>query len=116
MLFGPQILEITVGAEFIVAQPLLVWYMLAIVISVFGVALQPAMLAMGKAHVSFILLVINTVLYFGSLYIMINSIGLIGVGLAYVFFYMFWFISMISFVFYILKKHKEVQHENCLLF
>jgi len=41
-LFGEEIIAWTVGAEFLGAYPVLLFYMLATAIAVLGVALQPA--------------------------------------------------------------------------
>lgn len=89
-LFGTQILQLTVGAEYVGAYSVLVWYVLAVVVEVFAFPLQPAMLAMGHPQKTFVVHVATTLLYFGSLVGLLYLYELPGAGMAYLAYYLNW--------------------------
>ena len=97
VLLGSFFIQIVFGAEFVPAQPVLVWYMLAMVIAIYGFPLQPAMLSMGQPKATFWMHLLSTIVYFPLLVIFIEWIGLVGAGIAYVCYYLLWTGLMISF-------------------
>ena len=97
VLLGSFFIQIVFGAEFVPAQPVLVWYMLAMVIAIYGFPLQPAMLSMGQPKTTFWVHLLSTIAYFPLLVIFIEWIGLVGAGIAYVCYYLLWTGLMISF-------------------
>ena len=97
VLLGSFFIQIVFGAEFVPAQPVLVWYMLAMVIAIYGFPLQPAMLSMGQPKTTFWVHLFSTIAYFLLLVIFIEWIGLVGAGIAYVCYYLLWTGLMISF-------------------
>jgi O-antigen/teichoic acid export membrane protein len=90
ILLGEYILQFTVGADYISAHSVLVLYMLATTIAVFGFPLHPAFLAIGRPRLSFSVLAISTCLYFIVLIPLIEGFGIDGAGLAYIVFYGVW--------------------------
>jgi O-antigen/teichoic acid export membrane protein len=97
LLFGEIVITVLFGAEFVGAQAVLVWYMLAMIIAIAGFPLQPAMLAMGKPKLSFYVSLITTVLYFIALIPLLNAYSAVGAGIAYVIYYLIWTVLMILF-------------------
>lgn len=97
VLLGSFFIQIVFGAEFVPAQPVLVWYMLAMVIAIYGFPLQPAMLSMGQPKTTFWVHLLSTIVYFPLLVIFIEWIGLAGAGIAYVCYYLLWTSLMIEF-------------------
>ena len=95
VIFGSFFIQFVFGSEYVAAQPVIVWYMLAMVIAIFGIPLQPAMVSMGRPKTTFWVLSICTFIYFPILFLLLNLLGLIGAGIAYVCFYMVWFCMMI---------------------
>lgn len=94
-LFGTSLLNWTVGAEYVGAYSVLVWYMLAVAVEVAAFPLQPAMLAMGHPRKTFIVHVVTTVLYFGVLGGLLYVYELPGAGIAYLVYYIVWTILMV---------------------
>lgn len=90
ILFGSFFIQLVFGAEFVAAQPVLVWYMLAMVIAIYGFPLQPAMLSMGHPKTTFWVHLLSAIGYFSLLFIFIKWMGLIGAGIAYVCYYLLW--------------------------
>jgi len=96
ILFGSFFIQIIFGAEFIAAQPVLVWYMLAMVIAIYAFPLTPAMLSMGRPKTAFWVHLLSTIAYFPLLFIFIEWMGLVGAGVAYVCYYLLWTFIMIE--------------------
>jgi O-antigen/teichoic acid export membrane protein len=96
ILFGSFCIQLVFGAEYIGAQPVLVWYMLAMVIAIYGFPLQPAMLSMGRPKTTFWVHLLSTIAYFPLLFIFIEWVGLIGAGVAYVCYYLLWTFIMVG--------------------
>jgi O-antigen/teichoic acid export membrane protein len=84
ILFGHQIIAMTAGREFAGAYAVTVWYLLANAIAITALPLAPMILAMGKAHLSFWIQFLPTLVYFPVLFWMINVWGLCGAGYAYI--------------------------------
>lgn len=84
VIFGERFINLLFGPEFLAAQPILVVYMLAIVIAIFGLPLQPAMLAMGRPKTSLNVFIASTIFYFIILFPLINLFGVVGAAVAYV--------------------------------
>lgn len=96
ILFGPFFIQVAFGAEYVAAQPVLVWYMLAMVVAVYAFPLQPAMLSMGRPKTTFWVHFCSTIAYFPLLFIFIELMGLVGAGVAYVCYYLLWTGMMIE--------------------
>jgi len=96
ILFGSFFIQLVFGAEYIGAQPVLVWYMLAMVIAIYGFPLTPAMLSMGRPKTTFWVHLSSTIAYLPLLFIFIEWMGLIGAGIAYVCYYLIWTFLMIG--------------------
>lgn len=96
ILFGSFFIQIIFGVEYVAAQPVLVWYMLAMVIAIYGFPLQPAMLSMGRPKTTFWVHLLSTIAYFPLLFIFIEWMGLVGAGVAYVCYYLLWTFIMIE--------------------
>lgn len=97
VLFGSFFIQIVFGPEFVAAQPVLIWYMLAMIIAIYGFPLTPAMLSMGQPKTIFWVHLLSTIVYFPLLVIFIEWIGLVGAGIAYVCYYLLWTCLMIFF-------------------
>lgn len=95
---GTKVLRHTAGVEYIDAHGILSVYMLAIVISVWSVPLQPAMLAQGRPNVSLRVGIASTLLYFASFPYLTAMFGLTGAGWAYVLYYLAWSTIMLGLV------------------
>ncbi|RLB71828.1 MAG: hypothetical protein DRH03_05415, partial [Deltaproteobacteria bacterium] len=95
---GKFVLALTMGEAFIGSQPVLVWYMLAMVIAVSGFPLQPALLAMGKPQLSFFTHLGSTGLYFAVLPLFTIHYGVCGAAASYVVYYLVWSSMMIFFI------------------
>ncbi len=96
ILFGSFFIQLIFGVEYVAAQPVLVWYMLAMVVAIYGFPLQPAMLSMGRPKTTFWVHLSSTIVYFPLLFIFIEWIGLVGAGVAYVCYYLLWTFIMIE--------------------
>ena len=102
---GDWIIYLSVGANYIEAYPVLIWYLMAIVIEIFAFPLQPAMLAMGYPQKSFYIHVITTIMYFLALFPLLHYVGLSGAGIAYLIYYMGWTLIMTFVEYRILNKN-----------
>lgn len=87
---GEWILRLTVGAEFVSAQPVLLWYTAAHAIGLIGFFLPPSTMALGRPQASLIAIASATVAYFALIVPLVNAFGLEGAGIAYVVFYLVW--------------------------
>ena len=105
LFFGPMILRLTVGPQYLGAHPVLVWYMSGVVVAIFGYALQPAMLASGRARLSLAVHFGSTVLYIPAMIILLNLNGVVGAGQAYLFYYLLWTVIMLLLQFDLLFGH-----------
>lgn len=110
--FGKAVLLLTVGQDFTQSQPVLVLYMLAVVIAVCGFPLQPAMLSMGKPHISFWVHVVSTVFYFILLPICIALYGIVGAAVSYLTYYLIWSSLMISIEMTVISKIQSYSIEH----
>ncbi|QYZ79866.1 hypothetical protein E2N92_10745 [Methanofollis formosanus] len=104
ILFGSFFIQLVFGAEYIAAQPVLIWYMFAMVIAIYGFPLSPAMLSMGRPKTTFWVHLSSTIVYFPLLFLFLESMGLIGAGVAYVCYYLLWTSLMIGFEHTFLKE------------
>lgn len=92
---GEFIIVKTVGAQYIESFEVTLWYMSAIALSVMAFPLTPALLAMGRARVSFYVLLAATVVYFAVIFPLLVTHGIVGAGIAYLIFYIVWLVVMI---------------------
>jgi O-antigen/teichoic acid export membrane protein len=107
LVFGTSLLNWTVGAEYVGAYSVLVWYMLAVAVEVAAFPLQPAMLAMGHPRKTFVVHVVTTVLYFGALGGLLYIYELPGAGMAYLVYYLAWTSIMAGLEYMILSSGSE---------
>lgn len=108
-LFSDYIITWTVGGEYLDAQSVMLWYMLAAVVSSAAFPLQPAMLSMGWPQMTFWVHVASSIFYFIFLTVALNVFGLVGAGMAYVGYYVLWSLLMFFIVVRILTR---VRHKN----
>jgi len=114
ILFGSFFIQLVFGAEFTAAQPVLVWYMLAMVIAIYGFPLQPAILSMGHPKATFWVHLCSAIAYFPLLFIFVKWMGLIGAGIAYVCYYLLWTCIMIGLERKFLKEKTLVTLEGSI--
>jgi len=108
ILFGKYIIAFTVGGNFAETYQVLVFYMLSVVIAVAGLPLQPAMLAMGKPQMTFLVNIIATVLYLVILFPLTRNIGLVGSAISMIVYYGLWTFLMILIETVMLRKHRAL--------
>ena len=87
---GRPILRLTVGAEYVDAAPVLVWYTAAHAVGLVGFFLPPSTMALGRPQASLTSIAVATVVYFATVGPLIGAFGLAGAGLAYIAFYAVW--------------------------
>jgi O-antigen/teichoic acid export membrane protein len=90
IIFGQQLIILTVGPEFLLSYPVMIAYMAAVVISVVTFPLAPAILSLEKYNAQLIALTCSTVLYFLFLPILLAKFSLNGAAYAYIIFYISW--------------------------
>lgn len=98
LIFGDQIITLTVGTPFLDGKSVMLWYMLAIVISVISFPLQPAMLAIGYPQYSFWVHLFSTVIYFLALIPLIQNLDIVGAGISYLLYYFIWSLVMLKII------------------
>ncbi|MFT6966288.1 MAG: O-antigen/teichoic acid export membrane protein [Marivirga sp.] len=103
LFLGKFIIIQTVGIEYIDSYQVTLFYMLGIVISICAFPITPAVLALGEAKIAFKVQAYATLFYFLLIYPLLVNYGLIGAGMAYMFFYIAWSLIMIL---YFKKKLK----------
>lgn len=108
ILFGSLFIQLTFGAEYVAAQPILVWYMLAMVIAIYGFPLHPAMLSMGRPKTTFWIHLLSTIAYFPLLFVFIKWMDLVGAGIAYICYYLLWSFIMMELERRFLKEKKAI--------
>ena len=94
--FGDYIIRLTVGMAYSDAIDVMLWYMMAIVVAAVAFPLQPAMLSMGRPHMTFWVHMAGTVIYFAVLFSFLPVFGLIGAGIAYLIYYISWSLAMLA--------------------
>lgn len=95
-LFGEHVIELVLGSEYLLAYYPALVYLIGTFIAIVTFGFHPALLAVGKASLSFYILVFCTIIYLSVLFPLVALFGLIGAALAYVLFYIFW--SIIQFL------------------
>ncbi len=95
---GQWIIVRTAGPAYGEAYLVTAVYMLAFVIGLCGVCLQPAMLAMGLPRKSLVASSIGTATYFLLLFPLIRTVGIVGASTAYVGYYIVWFCVMVLYL------------------
>lgn len=106
LLWGDWLITLTVGADYHDAYWVAVIYMFALVIALCTFSFTPAMLAIGLPKNSLKALFSSTVIYFVSLIIFVNLIGILGASLSYVMFYISWSMIMLYYLHPYLSKNK----------
>jgi O-antigen/teichoic acid export membrane protein len=91
---GQWVIVKTAGAAYAGAYLVAVVYMLAFVVGLCGVCLQPAMLAMGLPRKSLVSISIGTGFYLVLLVPLVKTLGIMGASVAYVGYYIAWFCVM----------------------
>lgn len=82
LLFGREVLRLTVGDAYLDAYGVLLLLVLAEAIAVFGFALFPAMYAIGRPGIPLQVGAVTTFVYFALLLFLLTKMDLIGAGLA----------------------------------
>src|SRR5690606_27865417 len=95
LLAGGHVLEWTVGAEFVAARRVLVWYTGAHAIGLLCCYRPAAVMALARPQASLVATVAATLVYFALLVPAIRMFGLEGAGMAYVVFFGIWAASML---------------------
>lgn len=91
---GGWILNFAVGAEYESAYGLMVVYMLGNVIYLFGVAFRPAILSMHHPERILYIYIGGHVVFFVTLFVLLDKIGVMGASIAQLTFHACWFICM----------------------
>jgi O-antigen/teichoic acid export membrane protein len=107
--FGKWILSITVGAEYVHAWATMVVFMFAFVIWGFAFCLPAGLLALGRATVCLIVLIIVQLIFVPALYLLLKNIGIVGAGVAQIIFYAAYSILML---FFFTKSLSRELHQN----
>lgn len=92
--FSDLIIYYTVGEEYYSSIPILLFYLAGVVLSVSAFPITPAILAMGRPDISFKVQLSSTIVYFVTLMILLNILGVIGAGVAYLALYLAWIVIM----------------------
>lgn len=90
VVFGRILLSVAFGAEYTAAYPLAVWCLAAMVIVGFAQPLGPAMMALGKVGVKFLVHLLTAVVYIILLVAFLSAWDLVGAGIALFCFYALW--------------------------
>lgn len=102
-MFGKNLIELTIGKEFIsVFYPSSV-YLIGVSIAMCTFSLHPALLALGVPSKSLKILLFSSSIYIFLLCLLVKLFGLIGASISYVVFYVIWS------VYQALEIHKESQ-------
>lgn len=89
-LFGDHAIGFVLGEDFVgVYWPALV-YLVGTLLAMITFAFHPALLALGKAHYSLLILITSTMLYLLLMYSLTIRIGLLGAAVSYILFYIIW--------------------------
>lgn len=95
LLLGHQIVSLTVGPEYLGAVPVIQWLAGGACLAVSANALHPLLLAMGRAGRSATGFAIAVLFQMGALVTLVPTIGIVGVGVAYVTFYLAWILILL---------------------
>jgi len=112
VVLGEKVIIYVLGHIYLGAYPIAVVYILAAVVAMSGFSFQSAMLAIGWPHRSTIILLIGTVVYYFSLFILVQYIGIIGAAYAYLVYCSIWLILMFMnlrsyFIYYTSEYHLQ---------
>jgi O-antigen/teichoic acid export membrane protein len=97
LIAGRWILGIAAGAEYTQAYGTMIIFMFAFVIWGFSFCLPAGLLAMGRATICLIVLIVVQLIFLPALYLLLKNIGIVGAGLAQVIFYIAYSILMLFF-------------------
>lgn len=102
VVFGQQIILMTVGDAYHDSYWLAVWYMLAMVIAIVTFSFQPTMLAIGLPKESFKIQVTSTIIYLLLLVPLVGWwFGIVGAAIGYIIYYIIWSLLM----YYSIHRH-----------
>jgi O-antigen/teichoic acid export membrane protein len=90
VIFGRPLLSLVFGPEYAAAYGLAVWCLAAMIIVAFAQPLGPAMMALGKVGVKFLVHLLAAVIYIILLVAFLSAWDLIGAGVALFCFYALW--------------------------
>lgn len=107
LVFGKWLITLTVGIAYLDAYLVAVVYMFALVISLYTFSFTPTMLAIGLPTNSLKALILATTIYFGTLIVFVNTVGIIGASLSYVGFYIIWSVMMFIYLRPYFQKHSD---------
>ncbi|WP_165395279.1 lipopolysaccharide biosynthesis protein [Flagellimonas allohymeniacidonis] len=111
VVFGEDIIYLTVGENYLGSLPTLLWYLCGAVLSMTAFPITPAVLAMGYPRISFKVLLLSTLLYFSFFFFLVEFFGLQGAGISYLLLYIFWSIIM-TFYYYKYLRKEVITNKN----
>lgn len=89
-LLGDHVIRVVLGEGYVGAYwPALV-YLVGTLLAMITFAFHPALLALGKAHYSLLILITSTTFYLVLMYFLTIRMGLLGAAVSYVVFYVIW--------------------------
>jgi O-antigen/teichoic acid export membrane protein len=112
LLGGKFILDILVGIEYRSAYGLMLLYMIGFVIYLFGIAFLPTILSMEHPERRLLIYILVHVIYFPTLVLLLNKIGVMGAAIAQIVFHAFWFISMALSIVQFLRPYKNKRYSG----
>lgn len=105
LVLGSQLIGLAFGPEYLAAHTTSLIFMLALVIALAGLPLQPAMLAIGQPEVSFKINLVSTIIYLAVLLPMTLRFSINGAAATYILYYVIWSILMTS------NMHSHLKHQ-----
>ncbi|MGA2915426.1 MAG: lipopolysaccharide biosynthesis protein [Sedimentisphaerales bacterium] len=106
VIFAGPILNVLAGANFEQARGVMIVYMFAFVIWGLSFCLPAGLLALGKATICLIILIIVQLIFLPALYLLLKNAGIIGAGIAQVIFFAVY--SVLMFIFFTKNLSKEM--------
>jgi O-antigen/teichoic acid export membrane protein len=101
---GRQLLDLAFGSDFVAAYDVLVWYMLAVVVSVVGFGLHPSLVAAGRPDISLAVYTVTTMIYVPVLAGSLQLWTLAGAGIAYFIYRVAWWAAMLACQDHVLRR------------
>jgi O-antigen/teichoic acid export membrane protein len=99
------IIVFSVGSEYLVIKNSLLIYLLANLIAIIFLALQPTILAIGKPNISLYSMIFSSIIYLLILFYGLPIMGLVGTGIAYILFYLIHISIQSIYVYFFLKNY-----------
>jgi O-antigen/teichoic acid export membrane protein len=89
-LYGSVIISVIFGKDFIGAYEVILYYFIAILISVVTIPITPIIFSLGLAKSAFYNQFMSTIAYLIIIYPLIINYGMVGASLAYILYYLIW--------------------------